>query len=317
MSTDLPNTAIVPTPVPEFADFSRRRDPAALATTVVPSPAAAASTAATSFADDEEALTARDVLTSSAAVGYYMSLGLHIVGYVVAAGLFVLFGHHLLDQDQTVVAIRARLDDQEVQDENPFEELPTMLLEEIEQPSKLSQISNSLKAVDNGILETNNLDDLSAIGGTEDVEDVAAQTSFLFRLPEAGLAVTKGSFTAWTSPARPQPRESYRIIIEVRLPEGLERYRLSDLSGDVRGTDTFQRRIPLDKRPQFKSTSFYTDEDNKLRPISGGEVVKVRGNRVQLVVLIPGAASQIKDTIKIKSRRLREEQELELVFGGK
>jgi len=304
MSTDLPNAAVVPTPVPELVDFSRRRnDPTA--PTVIPE-------------DDEAPLSAKEVLTSSAAVSYYMSLGLHLLGYLIAAGLFVLFGHHLLDDTSTVMAIRARLDDQEVLDDNPFEELPNVLLDTVEQPSKLSQISNSIKAVDNGIIETANLKDLSTLGGTDpDVDDAAAQSSFLFRLPEAGLAVTKGSFTAWTSPARPQPREAYRIIIEVRLPDELERYRLSDLSGTVRGTDSFRRSIPLDRRPQFKSTSFYTDEDNKLRPISGGEVVKVRGNRVQLVVLIPGAENEIRDTIKIKSRRLREEQELELVFGEK
>lgn len=301
MSTDLPNAAIVPTPVPDLVDFTRLSRPKA------PAPVGAE--------DLEAPASAKEVLMSPAAVGYYASLGVHILAYLIAAGLFLLFGQHLFDPESQGVAVRARLDDEEFQDDNPFEELPEVLLDVVEQPSKLSQISDSIKAVDNGLLETVDLDNVPSMGGTDDTDETSPQSSLLFRLPEAGLAVTKGSFTAWTSPAKPQPRESYRIIIEVRLPDGLTRYRLSDLSGNVVGTDNFQRRLPLDRRPSFKSTSFYTDENNKLKAISGGEVVKVRENRVQLVVLIPGAADEIRDTIKIKSRRLREEQELELVFG--
>ena len=38
-------------------------------------------------------------------------------------------------------------------------------------------------------------------------------------------------------------------------------------------------------------------------------------NRVQIIVKVPGAARLVKDVIKIRSRKLKEEQELTLVFG--
>ena len=45
--------------------------------------------------------------------------------------------------------------------------------------------------------------------------------------------------------------------------------------------------------------------------------MKVRENKIQLVVTIPGGENEVRDTIKISSRRLKEKQELELVFGNK
>src|SRR5262249_5050992 len=36
-----------------------------------------------------------------------------------------------------------------------------------------------------------------------------------------GYAVTKGSFSVWTEPEDPEPRQDYRIIIQIRLPENL------------------------------------------------------------------------------------------------
>jgi aspartate carbamoyltransferase regulatory subunit len=42
------------------------------------------------------------------------------------------------------------------------------------------------------------------------------------------------------------------------------------------------------------------------------DVVK---NKVQIVIRVPGGARLVKDVITIRSRRLKEDQELELIFG--
>ena len=265
--------------------------------------------------DVELPLTTKELLLGATAVGYYLSLLLHILFYVTAAVAFLYFGNQLFDDDLVGVNVRARLADEDVQDDQPLEELPEVLIDAPDVPSPLQQMSSSLEAVEDGLIEALKTDQMPSLGGSSDDDEPANSSGFLFKLPEAGLAVTKGSFTAWTSPEKPQPNQNYKIIIEMRLPNDVKRYRLSDLSGTVKGSDTFERRIPFDRRPRFKSTSFYTDEDNKLKAITGRDTITVRENKIQMVVLIPGGADEVRDVIQISSRRLREKQELELVFG--
>ena len=49
--------------------------------------------------------------------------------------------------------------------------------------------------------------------------------------------------------------------------------------------------------------------------LTSSTVLEVFKNRVQIIVKVPGAARMVKDVIKIRSRKLKEEQELTLVFG--
>lgn len=268
-------------------------------------------------ADSEPPLTTKEMLFSATALGYYLSLLMHVCFYVITALGFLYFGNQLFDEEFTGVNVRARLDDRDMLDDNPFEKLPEVSMIAPPVPSRLEQATSNLQAVEKGLLDVLTSDQMPSLGGVDNDADSASPSNFLFRLPEAGLAVTKGSFTAWTSPQNPMPRQNYRIIIEVRLPSDIEKYRLSDLSGTVKGSDTFERRLPYDGRPQFLSTSFYTDENNQLKPVDGKTIVQVRENKIQLVVTIPGGENEVRDTIKISSRRLKEKQELELVFGKK
>ena len=265
--------------------------------------------------DADPPLTTKELLLGATAVGYYLSLLLHILFYVAAAIGFLYFGNQFFDEESVGINVRARLGDEDVLDDQPLEELPEMFIDAPDVPSPLQQMSSSLEAVEEGLVEALKTDQMPSLGGNRDDDEEPNASGFLFKLPEAGLAVTKGSFTAWTSPENPQPNQNYKIIIEMRLPNDVKRFRLSDLSGTVKGSDTFERRIPFDRRPRFKSTSFYTDEDNKLQAITGRDTVTVRENKIQMVVLIPGGADEVRDMIQISSRRLREKQELELVFG--
>lgn len=265
--------------------------------------------------DTEPPLTTKELLLGATAVGYYLSLLMHILFYVAAAIGFLYFGNQLFDDELVGVNVRARLADEDVLDDQPLEELPEVLLDSPEVPSPLQQMSSSLEAIEEGLVETLKTDQMVSLGGSTDSEEEANSSGFLFKMPQGGLAVTKGSFTAWTSPEKPEPGQNYRIIIEVRLPNDVKRYRLSDLTGTVKGSDSFQRRIPFDRRTQFKSSSFYIDKDNRQKEITGRDTVTVRENKIQMVVVIPGGANEVRDVIQISSRRLHEKQELELVFG--
>ena len=135
----------------------------------------------------------------------------------------------------------------------------------------------------------------------------------LLKVPEAGFAVTKGSFTAFTIPANPEPLKPYRIVIEVRLPGDVNKYRVNDLKGEVIGTDGYKQFLPYDKAmPSAARAPAANGREVILTSSSSIDVIK---NRVQIIIVVPGARNLVKDRIKIRSRRLREEQELTLTFG--
>jgi hypothetical protein len=255
------------------------------------------------------------VLSGTTAFGYYLSVLLHIVAYITAAVIFLFFGPDLFNDDVSFV-IRASLDDMTVQDENArLEMVPDLSMGTTDGQSSIDRISSNLKAVENGLIDTAAADMLPSMLSKKDDTDDTGGGSFLFKLPESGLAVTKGSFTAWTEPEVPEVGRPYLIIIEVRLPKTVKGYRINDLSGTIRGTDGYGQSIPFDANQ--KSSSFYTDENGKHRIQTGSESIKVRANKIQLGIQVPGARKLVRDTIQIRSRRLREKQQLELVFGGR
>jgi hypothetical protein len=115
-----------------------------------------------------------------------------------------------------------------------------------------------------------------------------------FRLPGGGAKVArKGRFSAWTVPADPEPGQNYIIVIQIELPENMKKLARKDLLGSlVIGTDGYKQFIPGNTR------GF----------LPGNE------QQVQVAVSVPGAATLVRDTIKIKSKALKEEQTLESEF---
>lgn len=136
----------------------------------------------------------------------------------------------------------------------------------------------------------------------------------LLKVPESGLAVTKGSFTAFTIPAKPKANESYTIVIEIRVPKSTRKYRVSDLSGLVVGSDGYEQKLPFDSRAPYATG--YPIKNEQVERITGDSVLDVVDNRVQLLIKVPGAAQLVKDQIRIRSKRLSEEQTLTLVFNS-
>lgn len=118
------------------------------------------------------------------------------------------------------------------------------------------------------------------------------------RPPGTANAVTKGSFTAWTDPADPKPREDYLLVILVRVPDSVRKYTREDLSGFLEGDDGYESPIGNFTGKGFPK-QFYGQFDDKAH---------------RLVIRVPGAAAKVRDTIQIRSKILREEQTLEIVF---
>jgi hypothetical protein len=134
---------------------------------------------------------------------------------------------------------------------------------------------------------------------------------FSFKMPSGGKAVQKGSFTAWTVPADPEPREDYVIVIRIKLPKGTRTYRISDLSGKVIGTDTYEQEIPYDrKRPD----AVMAEKRGRLSPVKLTDRLTVVDDHVQIMVKVQGAASLVEDTIVVRSKRLDEDQNIKIVF---
>ena len=119
-----------------------------------------------------------------------------------------------------------------------------------------------------------------------------------FLRPGGGKAVTRGSFTAWTIPEDPAPREDYLVVIQVNLPEKIKQYRKEDLTGFLTGDDGYKTPIGSYRGSKY-SKKYYGQFDDRAN---------------QFFIKIPGAAAKVQDTINIQSKMLKEKQVLIIVF---
>lgn len=137
-----------------------------------------------------------------------------------------------------------------------------------------------------------------------------------FKFKPMGNAVTVGSFTAWTIPKDPDLNQDYLIVIQVKLPYNYKspRYRATDLSGLVVGTDDHRQAIPWDRRWQ-NTTSTPTLDGGERLVTPKNYYLPVKNRVAQLIVRVPGSkVPATRDTIKLESKILKEKQTLEIVF---
>lgn len=134
---------------------------------------------------------------------------------------------------------------------------------------------------------------------------------FLFKMPKGGKAVAKGSFSAWTVPQDPSPGEDYMIVIRIKLPPETKLYRVSDIAGAVQGSDNYALKIPFDKEHPERNV---TERKGKVVPLKLTDYLPIVEQHVQMMVKVPGASQNVRDKIEIRSKLLKENQQLELVF---
>lgn len=129
-----------------------------------------------------------------------------------------------------------------------------------------------------------------ASGSTEKVAAQPKQKVALRNVPNN--AVSAGSFSVWTEPDNPDPGEPYKIIVQIRLPDGTERYSVTDLEGVVVGSDGYQKLIPGNLRG----------------------FLPVHEGHARFEVHIVSADEDVLDTVFVRSKVLREAQKLQLRF---
>ena len=257
-----------------------------------------------------------EVLASPTAVSVFSSLTFHLFVWATALVLIPFLG---LDWVETLSfdqrPLQAALGEDNVSDTAALFEVTSLPESDQEKsPSSLEQLAKELQQSDSGWLQSS-LDNVWQGLSDSAGDEAAGGGGVLLKMPEAGLAVTKGSFTAFTLPANPQPRQAYSIVIEIRLPDGDKVYRVTDLSGKVVGSDGYTQKIPYDSRAP--GASGYPVEKGGIKRLESRTVLDVVRNRVQIIIKVPGGAQLVRDVISVRSRKLREEQELELVFGKK
>ncbi len=252
-------------------------------------------------------------LRTAAATGYGMSLLIHAL---LMLGMALWIFPQITESTSITTVV-------ESDDEAPqlFDAMDDVQLEapagseEVVEPQLAEVIQED---ADLNVLEHQFLQDVTAAetqgeGGASDVGKGG------FRLLEPKNAVKAGSFSAWTIPIvrrfgeqakagdSPRPGQDYHIVIQARIPGKRKSYKINDLSGRVIGTDGYVQIIPL--------LAFIQDENGRLIRAKAGRRVPVVDGVVQILVRVPGASALVKDTIRVKSKLLKEQQTLEIIFG--
>lgn len=125
--------------------------------------------------------------------------------------------------------------------------------------------------------------------GDGDGEGTAVRVGSL-KIP--GHAQTRGSFSAWAEPRDPKPGQDYHIVIHIQLPPKYKKYKGSDLTGMVIGTDKYEQKI------QYK----------------GNETFPVEDGAVEFRIRVPGGGRLVRDTIRVESKLLKEKHTFEIEF---
>lgn len=253
-------------------------------------------------------------LTSLGTMSFFSSALLHLFVWVSALTLLPLFGFEWIELIQLPQEpIIASLGDENILHELPKFEMVGSIDIETEQPqNSVQQLAQHLQQSDSAWLNSFN-DDLYSPASSDSKGEADDAGGILLKVPEEGFAVTKGSFTAFTIPATPAPLKPYRIVIEIRLPGDVTKYRVNDLKGEVIGSDGYQQFLPYDRNsPSAARAPAANGKEVVINSSSNIDVIK---NRVQIIIVVPGARNLVKDRIKIRSKRLREDQELTLTFG--
>lgn len=209
----------------------------------------------------------------------------------------------------------------------------------IEEPLVISQKAKGSKEFDitqfDGQAAENNLEanallsDTAGTAGSEDGNssaDVAgAVGGYLLRAP--GNAVRAGKFTAFAQPIishgfgdnsreelgkpgdSPGHKQDYYIVIHIKVGSVRKTYPISDLVGSIIGTDGYRQTVP--------QGMFVLNPSGTPEPLKADKRIKVTRGVVQLLVRVPGGESGVRDQIALKSKILKEEQKLQLVFQNK
>lgn len=246
-----------------------------------------------------------DWLRGAAAESYGASLIVHVV-LLFCMSLYIF---DMYDDNEAVSLVASESNDLPME----FDEIVALQLDTAGNADETELPQNQTLPLQADLVATSDAAiDLAKYAGSGDGQDGEDSSGMLFAMPSGGQVVSAGSFSAWTVPKDPGPGEDYKIVIMVKVPEKRTLYPISDLSGEVIGTDGFSLEVPFGKfrdrygtRIQRRGLLAFPRRNDRVRVVDG---------QVQIVVDIPGASRLVKDTIEVKSRMLKEDQTLEIEF---
>lgn len=236
------------------------------------------------------------------------SFGVSVAVHTVIAIALAIVVKESLNENQSISMILTEADAMPI-DFDDIEDISVDMAGGSE--TQVPQFQNVPLAVDSAL--TSNASELMSLAGSGEGDGGDMGFGFKFKMPEGGKAVSAGSFTAWTVPEDPRPGQDYIIVIRVKVPKATTSYRVSDLSGQIVGTDGYTLQVPVDNNPSRRDRT-KTERAGRLVPVKSRDRLRVVKGHVQLMVDVPGAASLTRDTIQVRSRMLKEEQKLEIVF---
>ncbi len=231
----------------------------------------------------------RSWLRTAVAAGYGISLLIHAIALLIMS--FVVLSQ--IDFDEAVISSIAS--DEEA---SLFDEVVDVRMDVPEGDVSLDKSLESISNMDMADWADNPV----ATGVEDSIESLFEKEGAKgmggggFMAPPNSRVFRKGSFSAWTIPDDPEPGQDYAIVIVVKLPKRVKRYRASDLVGLVVGTDGYRQTVP---GPQYARGSVY---------------LPMKDHTAKLVVKVPGGASRVRDVINIRSKMLKEKQKIELEF---
>lgn len=257
---------------------------------------------------EDETVTLTDSLASYDALSVYFSFAFHLAALGIALLVLWLLDMLYLQAFVPVDPIRAALADETILNEEPLMEIQPL---EVEPPAAQEVPEDSAVSIAKAISEESLqsaqvLDMVTGSKGTDGAQGLNVW------LPKGANAVTKGSFTAWTTPEHPAEGQPYSIVIEVKLPQRVKIYRLTDLSGKVVGSDNYTQRLPWDS---VRGTWPSMMKDDRVYRVGRNERIRVKDNKIQTIIRVPGAQRLVRDQISVRSELLKEEQAIELRFG--
>lgn len=245
-------------------------------------------------------------LISNASCGYGVSLIVHTVLLLAMSAIV----YHSMDDNQSISMIITDADAMPVE----FTEIMDLTVEPAgSSQNQLPQLTKIPITADEAQISSSLLDSTASMAGNNgEGGDTDEGFGFMFSMPEGGKVVSKGSFSAWTVPEDPEPRKDYMIVIRIRLPEKTRLYRISDLSGKVEGSDFYVQHLPFD--PNRKDLGARSERGGQVIRLRSSDRLRVINNHVQIMIPVMGGDSLVRDTIHVRSRMLKEDQTLEIVF---
>lgn len=245
-------------------------------------------------------------LISNASRGY----GVSVIFHTILLGAMWATVLHINDDNQSISTTITEVDSMPIE----FTEIMDLTVEpagssqnQLPQLTKIP-ITNAEAEISSSLLDST----ASNAGNDGEGGDTDEGFGFMFSMPEGGKVVSKGSFSAWTVPEDPEPRKDYMIVIRIKLPEKTRLYRISDLSGKVEGSDAYVQHLPFD--PERKDLGARSEVGGQIVRLRSSSRMRVIKNHVQVMIPVKGGDTLVRDTIHVRSRMLKEDQQLEIEF---